>query len=243
LQSEYIAYFDESGDHGMEKIDAEFPVFVLCGCVFKVSDYLTRELPDFSRIKFQHFGHDAVVFHSRDIRKKLGPFQILTDKLKNQVFMDDINTYFTSSTVTLIAAAIDKNKHRIRYTAPANPYSLSLAFCLERIYACLQEREETGKTMFCIFEERGATEDQELALRFEKICSGENQWGKLPFRMVFANKQQNMPGLQVADLAAYPIARHVIDRTRPNPPFMVLRPKFRNKRGRMLGWGLKIFPK
>src|SRR5882757_5436435 len=27
IQSEYIAYFDESGDHGMEKIDAEFPVF------------------------------------------------------------------------------------------------------------------------------------------------------------------------------------------------------------------------
>ena len=24
IQSEYIAYFDESGDHGMEKIDAEF---------------------------------------------------------------------------------------------------------------------------------------------------------------------------------------------------------------------------
>jgi hypothetical protein len=42
IQSEYIAYFDESGDHGMEKIDAEFPVFVLCGCVFKISDYLTR---------------------------------------------------------------------------------------------------------------------------------------------------------------------------------------------------------
>jgi hypothetical protein len=27
IQSEYIAYFDESGDHGMEKLDAEFPVF------------------------------------------------------------------------------------------------------------------------------------------------------------------------------------------------------------------------
>jgi hypothetical protein len=202
MQSEHIAYFDESGDHGMEKIDAEFPVFVLCGCVFKISDYLTRELPDFSRIKFKHFGHDAVVFPSRDIRKKLGPFQILTDKLKNHEFMENINAYFSSSTITLIAAAIDKKKHGSRYAFPANPYSLSLAFCLERIYACLQERGETGKTMFCIFEERGATEDQELALRFEKICSGDNHWGKLPFRMVFASKQQNMPGLQVADLAA-----------------------------------------
>jgi Protein of unknown function (DUF3800) len=183
------------------------------------------------------------VFHSRDIRKKLGHFKIFTDKLKNKEFMENINTHFTSSTITLIAAAIDKKAHGRKYAFPANPYSLSLAFCLERIYACLKERGEIGKTMFCIFEERGATEDQELALRFEKICSGENQWGKLPFRMVFANKQQNMPGLQIADLAAYPIARHVIDRNKPNPAFDVLEPKFRRSpRGVIHGWGLKIFP-
>jgi hypothetical protein len=72
-QSEYIAYFDESGDHGMEKIDAEFPVFALCGCVFKTSDYLTRELPGFSGIKFKHFGHDAVVFPFAGHPEKIRP--------------------------------------------------------------------------------------------------------------------------------------------------------------------------
>jgi hypothetical protein len=147
--------------------------------------------------------------------------------------MNDLNAYFASSAITLVAAAIDKKAHGRKYAFPSNPYSLSLAFCLERIYACLEERGEIGKTMFCIFEERGAAEDRELAHEFEKICSGENQWGKLPFRMVFANKQQNMPGLQVADLAAYPIAKHAIDRTKPNPASMVLRPNFRHNDSRM----------
>ena len=195
MQSEYIAYFDESGDHGMEKIDAEFPVFVLCGCVFKISDYLTRELPDFSCIKFKHFGHDAVVFHSRDIRKKLGPFQILTDNLKNHEFIKDINAYFSSSTITLIAAAIDKKKHGSRYAFPANPYSLSLAFCLERIYACLQEREETGKTMFCIFEERGATEDQELALQFRENMQRGQSLGKVAIPHGFRQQTTKHAGI------------------------------------------------
>jgi Protein of unknown function (DUF3800) len=85
-QSEYVTYFDESGDHGMDKIDAAFPVFVLCACLFKIEGYLNTELTAFSRIKFKHFGHDAVVFHSRDIRKRLGPFQILTNDAKRTQF-------------------------------------------------------------------------------------------------------------------------------------------------------------
>lgn len=190
-ESAYIAYFDESGDHGMDKIDADFPAFVLCGCLFKRADYLKSELSAFSKIKFDHFGHDAVVFHSRDIRKRLGPFQILMNTGKREKFIADMSAYFSQTTATLIAAGIHKTNHKRQYVDPVDPYSLSLLFCLERLYACLRDRNETGKTMFCVFEERGPNEDQALALRFEKICSGDNMWGKLPFRMIYANKQTN----------------------------------------------------
>jgi hypothetical protein len=242
-QSAFIAYFDESGDHGMDNIDADFPAFVLCGCLFKIEDYLKSELSAFSRIKFDHFGHDTVVFHSREIRKRLGPFQIFTNTAKREKFMADMSAYFSNSTGTLIAAGIHKTAHKKQYVAPTDPYSLSLLFCLERLYGCLKDRGETGETMFCVFEQRGPNEDQALALRFEKICSGENQWGKLPFRMVYANKQTNMPGLQFADLAAYPIARFVIDQQKKNPAYEVLEKKFRRSpTGKVLGWGLKLFP-
>jgi hypothetical protein len=157
--------------------------------------------------------------------------------------MADLNCYFANTSATLIAAGIDKIAHKRQYAYPADPYSISLLFCLERAYGCLKDLGETGKTMFCIFEQRGDNEDQELALHFERICAGENMWGKLPFRMVFANKQTNMPGLQFADLAAYPIARHVINRQQQNRAFEILKKKFRcSPRGKIYGWGLKIFP-
>jgi hypothetical protein len=31
--SEYIVYVDESGDHGLETIDPNYPVFVLAFCI------------------------------------------------------------------------------------------------------------------------------------------------------------------------------------------------------------------
>ena len=33
----YIVYVDESGDHGMQSIDEQYPVFVLAFCVFQAS--------------------------------------------------------------------------------------------------------------------------------------------------------------------------------------------------------------
>ena len=241
--SSYIVYFDESGDHGMDTIDPDSPAFVLCGWIFNKEDYIEKELAAVSKIKFDYFGHDAIVLHSRDIRKRLGPFQILANVATRKRFMSDIANYFALTSGTLIAAGIHKQRHRYRYKQPNDPYSISLLFCLERIYAFIRDHGEAERTLYCIFEQRGKAEDDELAGHFNRICAGDNMWGALPFRMVFANKQTNMPGLQAADLAAYPIARHVIDAAAPNPAYDVLAPKFRKSpKGQMLGWGLKVFP-
>jgi hypothetical protein len=241
--SSHIAYFDECGDHGLETIDAAFPVFVLCGAVFKIPDYLGHDLPAFSEIKFKHFGHDAVIFHSRDIRKQVGYFQILQNQAIRQQFMADISNFYGASSVKLIAAAINKTVHKAQYAHPIDPYAISLLFCLERLYGHLVNKGDAINTTVCVFERRGEAEDKTLASHFEEICGGANQWGQLPFRMVFASKQTNMPGLQIADLAAYPIARHVIDPNAANPAFNAIDPCFRRSPGgKLMGWGLKIFP-
>jgi hypothetical protein len=241
--SDYIAYFDESGDHGLQTIDAGFPVFVLCGCLFKIEHYLKRELSAFSAIKFAHFGHDAVVFHSRDIRKRIGPFQILANPAKRQEFMDHIALFFKNCSGVIVAAGIDKNRHVLQYKYPMNPYSVALLFCLERIYGYLHDGGVTGGSMTCVFEQRGKIEDDELAGQFTRICAGQNYWGELPFKMAFANKLANMPGLQIADLAAYPIARHIIAPDATNLAYDAIMPRIRKSpSGKMLGWGLKVFP-
>jgi hypothetical protein len=242
-QSSFVAYFDESGDHGLQNIDREFPVFVLCACVFKIRNYIRQELGTFSRIKFKHFGHDAVIFHSRDIRKRVGPFQILMNAEKRDALLSDISTFFQDSSCTIIAAGIDKNRHVAQYALPVDPYSISLLFCLERLNGFLRDHGEAGRTLYCVFECRGDAEDRQLAVTFERICAGQNRWGELPFRMVFADKKTNMPGLQIADLAAYPIARHILTPRKRNQSYDVIEPCFRRSpTGQVRGWGLKVFP-
>jgi hypothetical protein len=241
--SEFIAYFDESGDHGLDNIDLDYPVFVLCGCVFRITHYLEHDLPAFSKIKFDHFDHDAVILHSRAIRKRLGVFQALRDRQKCEKFMADVAAFFTNSKCTLIAAAIDKIAHKQRYRSPYDPYSMSLLFCLERLYAYLRDVGATNLPLTCVFEQRGEAEDKRIAAEFTTICGGANSWGPLPFHAVFANKQTNMAGLQMADLAAYPIGRYVMDRSAPNAAYDAIGPRFRTSwDGRVMGFGLKIFP-
>lgn len=56
----------------------------------------------------------------------------------------------------------------------------------------------------------------------------------------FKNKKENINGLQLADLVAYPIARYVIEPNRANPAFDVLEPKIYRTNGGLDG--LRIYP-
>ena len=76
--SDYIIYADESGDHSLAKVsDEEYPVFVLAFCIFKKTDYIEQALTKLSQIKFDFWGHDAVVLHSHKISKQKDEFAYL----------------------------------------------------------------------------------------------------------------------------------------------------------------------
>ncbi|MBI5274428.1 MAG: DUF3800 domain-containing protein [Chlamydiales bacterium] len=68
--SDYIVYVDESGDHSLTSIDQSYPVFVLTFCVFEKTYYSEVIVPAIRKLKFKMFGHDMVVLHEHDIRKK-----------------------------------------------------------------------------------------------------------------------------------------------------------------------------
>ena len=59
----------------------------------------------------------------------------------------------------------------------------------------------------------------------------------------FNFKKDNIVGLQVADLCAYPLARHLLNSEEPYIPFMIIEKKiYCDKEGEYDGWGLKLFP-
>lgn len=242
--SDYIVYVDESGDHNLQPIDKYYPVFVLSCCIFEKSDYSTTVSPRIQNFKFKYFGHDIVILHEHKIRKQRVPFKFLQNRAKRSAFMTELSKIVKDAPFTLVAAVIDKQRLTDQYAYPENPYEIALRFCMERTYALLKDRNQHSELTHWIVEERGKREDQELELAFRRICDGDNQWGRLDcFDIIFADKKTNSSGLQLADLTARPIGRHVLDPGQPNRAYDIIETKFRRSpRGEIEGWGLKVFP-
>jgi hypothetical protein len=115
---------------------------------------------------------------------------------------------------------------------------------MERAHAFLRDRAQHTLTTHIVVERRGKREDDELELAFRRVRDGANYVGEMPgFEIVFADKKINSAGLQLADLTARPIGRHVLDPTQPNRAWDIIERKLRrNPAGVVRGWGLKIFP-
>ncbi|MBT8420432.1 MAG: DUF3800 domain-containing protein [Gammaproteobacteria bacterium] len=84
----------------------------------------------------------------------------------------------------------------------------------------------------------------DLELVFRRICDGGNAFGHwLPFEVVFVDKKQNLPGLQLADLVCHPIGRHLLNPQQKNRAYEVLEKKFWcDDGGKLEEYGLKTFP-
>lgn len=239
--SDFIVYADESGDHGLVSIDAEYPVFALAFCVMRKTDYACTVVPGVQGFKFAIWGHDAVVLHEHDIRKSRGPFAILmTDRDLRARFYEGLNGMIEAAPMTIFASVIDKVALRAKYVDPWNPYEIALLFCMEHLHMKLTAEGQHGRTVHVVFESRGRKEDGELELEFRRIAGNDGHWGyrrhdfsRFDFQPVFMSKAANSAGLQLADLTARPIALSQLRPGQPNRAFEIIRPK--------LG-GLKCFP-
>lgn len=241
--SDFIIYVDESGDHSLESIDADYPVFVLSFCIFRKGDYAQRVTPAIRQLKFATFGHDMVVLHESEIRRKKGAFSRLS-KEPREAFMNTLTDIIGAADFQLVAVVIDKRKLKDRYAQPAHPYHLALEFGLERIYRLLKDAGQDDALTYLVCEARGPKEDAELELEFRRIRDGANYFHKpLPFDLIMADKKTNSEGLQLADLTARPIGLTVLRPEQENRAAIVLEGKFyRDKAGNKLGMGLKVFP-
>ncbi len=241
--SDIIVYVDESGNHGLSKPDPTFPVFVLAFCIFRKNSYINQTVPAMQSFKFRYFGHDGIVFHEREIRKKLGPFSILTNPQVSTPFFEEFNEILERQPFEVIASVIDKDKLRAHYAVPENPYHLAMGFCLERLHGLIKRNGLAGTTHI-VFESRGKQEDDELELEFRRVCAGKNfNNEKMPFEIVMADKRVNSSGLQIADLVARPIGLSVLRPGQANRAYEIIEQKFyKSGNGKIDGYGRKVFP-
>lgn len=242
----YYLYIDESGDHGLVNLDTNFPVFLLCGVLVSDENYnIIRSA--INGVKRDFWGSKEVIFHSRDIRKCNKEFQVLFDLVLKSKFYEDINHIIQDSKYRIIASAINKERYIKTYGKLSNDvYELALSFIIERAVFCLDEKKDKDKQLKIVIEKRGKKEDKKLEEHFQRLMARGTGYvscerlAELKITIHFKDKKENINGLQLADLVAYPIARYVIEPERANPAFEVLKDKIYTKGSKR--YGLKIFP-
>lgn len=176
--SDFIVYADESGDHGMESIDPQFPVFALVFSLFSKLEYTQIVEPRLREFKFRHFGHDAVILHERDIRRQTHPFDFLRASAElRERFQADLSSLIEATPMKIIASVIDKERHRRRYADPWNPYQIAMHFCLEALCIAMEKLGQQTRLIHVVFESRGKVEDAALELEFRRITDNRAHWG------------------------------------------------------------------
>ncbi len=242
----YYLFIDESGDHGLVNLDPSFPVFLLCAILTSEENYDSIK-NNINQIKNKFWDDKEVILHSRDIRKCEKEFQILFDLALKKDFYEMINQVISSSKYRVLASAINKEKYINMYGKLSNDvYELALSFVIERAIFSLDEIKGVQKELEIVIEKRGKKEDKKLEEHFQRLLARGTSYVSperlkdVHLKITFKSKRENINGLQLSDLVAYPIARYVIDKKRANPAFEVVKDKIYMKNGKL--YGIKIFP-
>lgn len=242
--SDYIVFVDESGDHGLSKIDPKYPIFVLCFCIFPKSSYKSHVISELTHLKFETFGHDNIILHEHDIRKRIGVFSLMAQKQRED-FLNSLTSVIDRLEFTIIAVVIRKDSLRLT----PNPYNLAMQYGLELVSNFLKEKVQNECKTHILFECRGKNEDEALELEFRRVCDGKNKTGEhFPFSIQMVDKRSNSPGLQIADMIARPIGLKVLRPDQINRTHEILEKKFfvgtifSDRLPQKWGFGLKVFP-
>lgn len=243
--SRFIAFFDECGDHSLSKIDKDFPLFLLCTVIVEREAYAHQVIPAMAAFKLRYFAHEGINLHSREIRKADGPFSILQNETVRKSFLPELSALIATLPFTLFITAIHKQAYVQRYgTGAKNPYDVALEYSFERVLHFMEEHKASQLPV--IAEARGQQEDDALRASFHRLMTQGTYYNKaerfqkLVCPISFRRKQDNIAGIQVADLCAHPTARHLLKPEVANQAYDVVKPHIYAS-GRING--LKVYPK
>jgi len=77
---DYVVFVDESGDHSLEVINPDYPVFVLAFCIVSCRDYIERITLSVRALKYRYSGMTWRFFMSMRYAKGWVRFPALTRK-------------------------------------------------------------------------------------------------------------------------------------------------------------------
>ena len=246
MADNYVLYLDECGDQNLSSFDPQFPIFTLCGVV--VSEEQDKLLADrINSLKMDIWNNTNIILHSRDIRKCQNGFEVLFDLDVKKRFLESVNAILGDDIYIIICCAILKESYIRQYGKLNDVYGLSLSYIMERVVFYLDSVGKDNIELRTVIERRGKKEDKSLLNYYNQLLDRGTYWvNGERMRRYFKRfdmrwKSENIVGLQVADLVAYPITRHVLNPNGVNLAYDVLKKNIYQVDGKM--YGMKVFPK
>ena len=246
MADNYVLYLDECGDQNLSSFDPQFPIFTLCGVV--VSEEQDKLLADrINSLKMDIWNNTNIILHSRDIRKCQNGFEVLFDLEVKKRFIESVNDILGDDIYIIICCAILKEPYIRQYGKLNDVYGLSLSYIMERVVFYLDSVGKDNIELRTVIERRGKKEDKSLLNYYNQLLDRGTYWvngermRKYFKRLDMRWKSENIVGLQVADLVAYPITRHVLNPDGVNLAYDVLKKNIYQVDGKM--YGMKVFPK
>lgn len=216
----YRLYIDESGDHTFKRIEDDNHRYLgLLGVWFDVEAPYRSFAQALTSLKAEIFGwhpdDSTLCLHRKDIVERRGIFSRLRNPGLNRLFEEGLLRVIRDAEFHVACVVIDKASHRSRTGCELfHPYHHCVAALLERYTSWLKAAGVQGDVMA---ESRGRTEDQELAEAFE-VALQELEQVLTSKKIKLKKKEHAIPGLELADLLAYPFKREMVAETRGEKP-------------------------
>lgn len=220
MTKRYRLYIDESGDHTYHAVQDPAKQYLgLTGIAVESEAYRTIFQPKLEKLKQKHFPHnpdEPVVLHRKEMINRNGAFGVLADPRKDQAFSADLIRFLQEVEFQIFTVVMDKKAHVERYAKAAfHPYHHCLTILVERYRGYLAVGGRTGDVLA---ESRGGSEDMELKkVHLEIWERGTLFLSAAAFREVLTSRElklkkktENIAGLQVADLLAYPLKQDIL---------------------------------
>ena len=242
----YTLFIDECGDPNLEKFDKTFPLFTLCGILVH-ENKLTWLENEINSLKCELWDNQEVIFHSREIRNCSRNFANLLDIQTKNRFYTRINEILGAENIyVIVCCCILKEPFIERFNTGEDVYGLSLKYLIERAIFHIDDCTDGNAKLRIVVERRNPKQNKILLKYYNGLRVKGTKWitaERLINRIKkfsFADKKDNVIGLQIADLIAYPISRQVLNPERPNPAFQIIAKNIYTYKGARLGF--KIIP-
>lgn len=258
----YRLYIDEVGNPDLHASqDPNHRYLSLTGVILELGYVDATVFPALEGLKRKYFGShpdEPVILHRKGLVNKKHQFESLRDPAIEAAFNADILQLFADLDYTVLTAVIDKLEQQQRYQAwRFDPYHYCLTVLVERYVLWLRHREAIGDVMA---ESRGGKEDRRLKDSFARAYAMGSDFIRPEVfdthltskSLKVKPKSNNIAGLQLADLVAYPSFRATLARREGQPlpenfggriARILEESKYnRSLRGVIEGWGRKWLP-